>query len=373
MGRLHRGGRSGEALVFILGGLAASPVLAGTIRHDLTHTPYLQYGEQPEFQSAGAVYVVTDLGVIFGEHIVFSQTIASGVLIAPDWVLTAAHVVDALVQEQGAFTQMGVVVGEQDPNVASPILANPRPSFYDIDMDNTFVHPGWTAAKQAFQMDNPGADEEEVIGFALTQGYDLALIHLHDPVTGIMPATVYTGNNEIGKVGTYVGYGMRGDGISGSLIADDLRRAGNNTIDLAGGNNPSGSGGFDWASDRILFADFDDLDDLDGINLMGDAEPLDLEYAIASGDSGGPVFVDGNGPVLVGINSFVGAFGPGDPLPGDNNPDSSYGDFVGVTRVSAFNDWIGTTMASVPEPGTAGVIALGGLFLLRRSRKPMAR
>lgn len=331
--------------------LVTAPVSAGTIRHDLTHTPYLALGDQPEYRSTGAVYVGYDLGIIFGERYAASQVMASGVLIAPDWVLTAGHVVDGLYSGMAdGLTDFGFVPGEQDPTVGSPYLTPPGSPYHEIDFDRTVSHPLWDGD--------------------LTKGYDIALIHLSTPVTGITPAVRYTGTAEVGKVGTYVGYGMRGTGLTGMLLSDELRRAGNNMLDLAGGNNPTGTGGFDWASDRIVFSDFDDPGDADGINLMGTASLLALEYSIASGDSGGPLFVDfpddGMGPLLVGINSFVGAFGPGDPLPGDNTPNSSYGDFVGATRVAAFNSWIDGVVA-VPEPATATLLLLaGGVAMLRR-------
>ena len=46
-------------------------------------------------------------------------------------------------------------------------------------------------------------------------GVDLALIRLDRPVTGITPATLYTGSDEIGRIAYWIGYGSIGNGTSG--------------------------------------------------------------------------------------------------------------------------------------------------------------
>jgi secreted trypsin-like serine protease len=55
----------------------------------------------------------------------------------------------------------------------------------------------------------------------------------------------------------------------------------------------------------------------------------ELEFLIASGDSGGGLFLDGK---LAGINSFVSAE--------DGKTNSSYGDESGHTRISLYREWI---------------------------------
>ena len=77
-------------------------------------------------------------------------------------------------------------------------------------------------------------------------GYDIGLIHLSTPVTGITPATIYTGLSEYDAVGTSVGYGMKGTGLTGYQSADNQKRAFQNVTD-------------GWVTDPslILASDFD--------------------------------------------------------------------------------------------------------------------
>jgi hypothetical protein len=344
-----------------LGGLLATAganVHAGTIRHDRDVVPYLELGSQ--FPTVGSIYVTIDLG----PDLQGSQTLASAVLIAPNWVLTAAHVTDALEEGSGFFTGIGFIPA-QDPHTGSPLLTPPGSPYYEVA--DWVSHPGWAAAKEAYLAAHPG-DDAGAVQAQLMAGYDIALVQLADPVTDTVPITRYGGSGELGQTGIYAGYGMRGTGQSGVVTSDELRRAGHNTIDLFGGSFPFGT-----FSDRVLFSDFDDPGNVSTTNSMGSELPLDLEYSIAGGDSGGPVYVDfpddGLGPVLVGINSFNGAFGPGDPFAGDNDPNSQYDEFFGATRVSPFNDWINAT-AGIPEPGSlAGAGLLAAALLGRRRRR----
>jgi hypothetical protein len=325
--------------------ITGQAVDAGTIRHDRSQVPYLQLGEQ--HPTTGSIFITVDFAGIQD-----GQTLASGVLIAPNWILTAAHVVDGYDDNAGLISGVGFVPA-QDPVTALPFLPHPTSPFYDIDL--MVSHPNWQGS-------------ESTTG-GLMSGYDIALMRLENPVTNIVPVTRYTGSGEVGNVGTYAGHGMRGDGYTGMIFSDELRRAGHNMIDMVGG-----TGAFTGFSSNILFGDFDNPEN-PAASSMGSSDALDLEYSIASGDSGGPVYVDfpgdGLGPILVGINSFNGAYGPGDPFVGDNEPNAQYGEFFGATRVAAFDDWINQTMAAnaVPEPGALAVVALLAAPLALRRRR----
>lgn len=310
---------------------------AGTIRHDAADpAAYLDLAGLPEYACVGRF----DMSTNWGEYM------ASGTLIAPDWVLTAGHVVaDA--------TSLTFSIGGSI-HAASKWLA----------------HPKWRG---------------DLLG-----GYDIGLVKLGTPVAdAIAPAILYAGSDELGAVGTAVGFGMTGTGETGAVIFDGQKRAGQNVIDALYGNNPRKT--------RLLLSDFDNPDD-PADNVFGSELPLDLEYLIAPGDSGGGVFIDlGSGPILAGVHSFIGAF--------DEGPDADYGDISGHIRVSAFGEWIDRVLSgrgggskgrgkahpkeasglgfvgdpafvnlpagagAVPEPATLSLLALGAcLALLRRRR-----
>lgn len=268
---------------------SAPSASAGTIRHDGIDDVYLNFGST--FRNVGQVEF--SIGA--------SGYLASGTLISPDWVLTAAHVVDGATQ--WTFLLEG--------------------NTYTADPANLVAHPSWDGG--------------------LLSGYDIGLAKLDTPVDvaglGISPAVRYAGSKELGQVGTAAGYGMTGTGLTGAEIFDGRKRAGQNVIDefyqsLVPGEAP-----------RILLSDFDSGSRWDN-TLPGRRTPKDLEYLIAPGDSGGGLFVPtGDGWLLAGVHSFIMGL--------DGNPDSDYGDISGHTRVSVFNDWIDevAALAAPPEPG----------------------
>jgi hypothetical protein len=291
---------------------------AVTIRSDRSDSQYLALGTN--YPSVGRIDGMTAK----------YNFLASGTLIASDWVLTAAHVVDQT-------TSLTFQIGGKS-YAADQMIAN----------------PGWTGD--------------------LWAGYDIAMVHLNGKVPDITPAKLYDGSAEAGKVGTAVGYGMTGTGNTGAKKLDYNKRGAQNSIDLLSNNG------------RLLFSDFDSPRFNFWSNSMGSSKPLDLEGLIAPGDSGGGVFIDeGNGPELAGVNSFVGSW--------HHRVDSSYGDMSGHTRVSYFTDWIdsvlnGTANTSalrstnawygatavvdplpVPEPGTLALLASGAVVLLLAARR----
>jgi len=92
-----------------------------------------------------------------------------------------------------------------------------------------------------------------------------------------------------------------------------------------------------------------------------------LEVGIASGDSGGPGFIDGQ---IAGVHSFGFTYscgGAGSPTNGADftcGLDSSYGEMSGDTRVSTYADWIdgvvaGGTDTTIPELAPAAAAAGG--------------
>lgn len=120
---------------------------------------------------------------------------------------------------------------------------------------------------------------------------------------------LYEKNDEIRRFSTMVGFGLRGTFATGQTDCDGQRRAGTNIID-----------GIDDGDTLICSATRDDM--------------TELEFLIASGDSGGGLFI---GDELAGIHSCVMAV--------RRRPNSSWGEESGHTRISSYLEWIRNEMA----------------------------
>ncbi len=283
------------ALFGILASTALPPASAwsATIRDDQPASSYLDLAANLDYASVG----------LFVNSWGFT---GSATLIAPDWVLTAAH--NLVAANSGTFTINGI------PYTSSELI----------------IHPGW-------QEGNP------------TGGYDFGLAHLSTSVAGVTPATLYTGSSESGQIATFVGFGFTGTGLTGYRTLDNQKRAFQNVIDGDFGN-PT----------LLLGCDFDNPHST-ADNAFGEAIALTLEGSVAPGDSGGGVFLtDGSRSYLAGVISFVAAT--------DGSANADYGDVNGFGRVSAFDRWIISTIPE-PSVSTllagAGLV----LWLGRRFRR----
>jgi hypothetical protein len=252
---------------------------AGTIRHDRDDLLYTDLAALAEYDPVGIVRNNGETGLF------------SGTLVKPQWVLTAAHSVTNPAPTSSTFDVGGI----------------------QYTADQWIAHPLWTGV--------------------LGRGVDLALIHLTTPVSGITPATLYTGSTEFDQAATIVGFGVTGTGLTGSIPdSNGTKRAGENIIDALG----SAIG----ASDNYSLTDFDSP--FANANSFGDEFPLDLEYKTAVGDSGGGVFIDDGGTKkLAGVPSFSAY--------ADDIPNSSYGEIDGFVRVSLFTGWISEQTSPIPN------------------------
>lgn len=268
----------------------AVPVQAVVVRDDRPASEYLDLGADAAYDSLGLL--VSNWGYT-----------GCGTLIAPDWVLTAAHNLTAA--SSVTFTVNGISYSSA-----------------------SFVkHPSWT-------------------GDALN-GYDLALVQLSTPVVGVTPAELYQGADEWGQTACFVGLGFTGTGLTGWRPSDNLKRGFENVID-----GDFGSPG------HLLGADFDNPHN-PAENWFGASLCLDLEGCVSPGDSGGGVFLTiGSEEYLAGIISFVAGT--------DGNGNGDYGDVTGFARVSTFAPWIAATIPEPSVATLLCWGALAGVVLRRR-------
>ncbi|MBE3639401.1 trypsin-like serine peptidase [Mangrovicoccus algicola] len=258
----------------------------------------------------------------------------SGVLIAPDAVLTARHCADAAATEtwSAGFMSGGTTTGYR---VSAAASLSPAPD----------------------------------AGRAYFDGSDLTVFTLDGPVAGIDPLQVYSGPYLIESF-AMVGWGLYGTGTTGAVQGPsaDHRGFAVNTLEA-------------YLADRdgevsLLLADFDNAAGtenslVDHVGVPSDAAALDYEGLIAPGDSGGPMLLLRDGRWVVG-GITTGILGY------DEAADSDYGD-VGVwTAISsaAARELVASAGgvfhgAIVPLPVPAALLgsALAGLALLRRRRR----
>lgn len=286
-------------IVWIVGILSATTLLqtstrGATIRDDQPASSYLDLANTPEYAPVGLF--INSWGYT-----------GCATLIAPEWVLTAAHSLTAA--SSGTFTING------NSYLSSQFIS----------------HPGWNG--NAFN------------------GYDLALVRLATPVADVIPAALFTSTSEFGQVATFVGYGFTGTGLTGWQSLDNQKRAFQNVIDGEFGN-PS----------VLLGSDFDNPHTT-ADNAFGAAMALTLEGCVAPGDSGGGVFLTyGSQAYLAGVISFVAAT--------DGNANADYGDVSGFGRISPFVPWITSTVPE-PSAAIFLVAAGLGAFLKRSGRSGM--
>ena len=209
----------------------------------------------------------------------------SGTLVAPDWVLTAAHVVDEAAATGGRVTAM---FDEQE-----------------IEVERIVIHPDYP----------PWPNDQRAVGWP-----DIALLKLRRPVATLESTLLYRGNDEAGRTATIVGFGPLGTFATGApqreevLAQPVVRRAGTNLIDKI------------WLEDRCLTQ----------VSPLTDA--TDLEAGILGGDSGGALLIREEREWFVaGVNkASIGG--------GAESVHPSYGDNDVFLRVSSYSTWIDATI-----------------------------
>jgi V8-like Glu-specific endopeptidase len=246
------------AIIIGLGCVAAA---AGTIDDAVPDARYVEYGRN--FSTYTAKFR--------GQAKDGRTHVASAVLVAPRWAITAAHV---------AAGCTGVTLTYSGDRVC--------------EIQRVIVHPEW---------------KDEGLG-----RHDIALLEAAGDFGLEFYPPLSTGG-EVGKLASVAGYGATGPMSYGHTKVDGVLRAGTQRVDRIERN--------------CLVCD---------ITLRGSS----MEYGIAPGDSGGPLFVDGR---LAGINSYTAS-----PR---SYTRSQYGEESGHTRVAVYREWIERAAGLTPPPPSA--------------------
>jgi hypothetical protein len=207
-----------------------------------------------------------------------------GILIAPEWILTPAHVVF------GDYKGKTIRIGERDYQITHVIF-----------------HPGYAKPEEGLFTGDAARSQA-----FLEANHDVALLKLAEPVEDIEPMWLYMGTEEMGHEVTFWGKGNTGDGIRGELSK-------------SGGTLRMAKNRIHSVSEQWIAYRFDRGNDA-----------LPLEGIQGNGDSGGPAVITIDG------TSYVVGLASWDIYEGDlsNFKGGIYGMGAKLVRMSYYADWI---------------------------------
>lgn len=235
-------------------------IFAGTIDPSVSDQKYLQYGKDFKY-----------VGKLCGTYNDKSFSTGSAVVIKPNYVLTAAHVVDGC-------KSCKIIIDDIDYHIdAITIPKDYNPKHFGVS--------------------------------------DIAVCFTKTPIKLDFYPELYNANDEQGKICCISGYGVTGNFLTGANNFDMRRRAGSNIIEEI--------------QKELLIC---------RASRPNDRTRTSLEFLIASGDSGGGLFIDNK---LAGINSCITGIGKG--------VDSTYGAESGHIRISIYREWILNIIEKDPD------------------------
>jgi hypothetical protein len=225
-----------------------------------------------------------------------------GVLISPQWIITAAHAIP-----RHSELKQVVING----------LAR--------GIESVVIHSGYKTLPQELIDQAMASGEAMLIVVFLASSDDIALVRLTQPVTDVAPVAIYKHSDEPGQIVKIVGKGATGTGTAGH----DPR--GPNRTQLRRAFNKITS-----AHDRWFCYVFDEP-----------PSALPLEGMLGNGDSGGPVLIQVQDQwLLAGLASWKVVHGnvmtarPG-----------RYGQITCNVRLSHYIEWIESVMSGQPQVG----------------------
>lgn len=221
-----------------------------------------------------------------------------GVLIAPQWVVTAAHAI-TWQSEIGQVTINGT----------------------SRDVERLVVHPGYVKPPQELLDQALATWEWTLFRVLLSSSDDIALLKLAQPVTDVSAVAINKSDDEFGQIIKIAGKGAAGNGVTGYELSSahrtELRRAYNRVTSAHG---------------RWFCYMFDKPSDA-----------LPLEGGSASGDSGGPILIQAEKDwLLAGLTSWV------DPQSAIRTP-GHYGQISCNVRLSHYKDWNESVISAQPR------------------------
>ena len=223
-----------------------------------------------------------------------------GVLIAPQWIVTAAHAV-TWQAEIRQITVNGVA----------------------RDVERLVIHPGYKKPPQELLDQALATWDWTLFRASLSASDDIALIKLAKPISDVSPISLNTAEREFGQVVRIIGKGATGKGDTGYQFSDPHRtelRSAENKVTSAYGR---------WLC----------------YSLDKPSEALPLEGGSGSGDSGGPVLIrSGNGWSLAGLTSWA------DPQSTVRMP-GRYGQISCNVRLSHYAEWIESVISGAHRAG----------------------